>query len=89
MTCDRKPMKPELATVLTIWQETLTEAQLSYDDAVSAAAMLLGLVCTNISPSRRVASAIAEEAFDDISVFIDENYDKIIEYREIVRSRLK
>lgn len=78
---------PNIQTVLEIFQQTLGEAKLSNDDALSAACMLLGFVCLNTNDSREMSLQNFSDCIYGIYRYIDENFDQVQDMRRKIRSR--
>ena len=78
---------PSIQTVLEIFQQTLGEAQLSNDDALSSACMLLGFVCLNTNDSREMALQNFSDCIYDIYRYIDENFDQVQDMRQARRMK--
>lgn len=83
----RRDCPPELQTVLEIWQATLVEARLTNDDALSAAAMLIGHTCLNIAQTEEHAHDLFGATIWDIHKFIERNWEQAQEMRKQARRR--
>jgi hypothetical protein len=78
---------PPIQTVLEIWQSTLVEARLNNRDALSAAAMLMGYVCLNVSTHEDVAHRNFSDLIFDIHKYIEANWEQAQEMRRAARRR--
>lgn len=78
---------PDIQTVLEIWQATLAEAKMTNDDTLSAAAMLMGYVCLNISETEEVAHDLFSATIWDIHKYIESNWHQAQAMRRAARSK--
>jgi hypothetical protein len=74
---------PSIQTVLEIFQQTLSEAKLPVDDALSAASMLVGYVCLNSANEEQAAHDSFALLVYDIHRYIAENWDQVVEIRKM------
>lgn len=86
---DKGACPPAIKTVLEICQATLVEAQLNNADALSAASMMLGFVCLNMSETEDDAHCHFSDCIFDIHKYIEANWEQVQEMRRRARSKRK
>ena len=74
MSVESTRTAPQVETLLTIWQDTLNEATLTVDQALAAAAMMLGFVVMNTAPDPRAGHALIDDIVEDIHGFVEGNW---------------